>query len=344
MAEQRTLTFAEHIQELRKRLMWSLLFVAIGAGIGYALHNSLLEILQQPLHEKLYYTTPTGAFSFIMKICAVFGLIVALPAVLYHSFAFFEPLIKSRTRKAIAGYVFVSVLMAGLGITFAYFVSLPAALNFLVNFGSEGGIESLITANEYFNFVLAYIAGFALLFQLPLIITFINRITPLTPSKLIGGTRYVVLGSFLISAIITPTPDPFNQALMAVPVILLYFLSALLVIVTNSRRNRKARKQAPIPAFSAPIPQPVPAAPIPATTTLAAQFQQPVQQPSAPVQQRPRPVQPQRARLVNDMVVPRSRLMQSQQALAPVQRRPIAQPIVRRAPTRLITDFIPATE
>jgi len=242
MAAEPTATFAEHIQELRSRLMWSMLFVAIGAGVGYVLHDKLLIILQQPLHESLYYTTPTGAFSFIMKICAVFGLVVALPAMLYHSFAFFEPLLNRRLRRSIVLYVLLSFALACLGITFAYFISLPAALHFLVNFGSDGGIESLITANEYFNFVLAYIAGFAVLFQLPLIITFINRIKPLTTGKLMGGTRYVVLASFVVAAIITPTPDPLNQALMAGPIILLYFASVSVVAAINMKARRRQRK------------------------------------------------------------------------------------------------------
>lgn len=238
MPAERTATFAEHIQELRGRLMWSLLFVAIGAGVGYALHDQLLVILQHPLHETLYYTTPTGAFSFIIKICTVFGLVAALPMAIYQIFAFFEPLIKMKTRRLMVWYVVVSVLLASAGIAFAYFVSLPASLRFLVNFGEGGGIESLITANEYFNFVLTYIAGFAALFQLPLIIAFINRVKPLTPSRLAGGTRYVVLGSFVVSAVITPTPDPVNQLLMAGPIILLYFVSAGVVVVGNLRKRR----------------------------------------------------------------------------------------------------------
>lgn len=240
VSEAPRLTFAEHIRELRKRLMWSLFFVAIGAGIGYALNSAILRILQKPLNESLYYTTPTGAFSFILKLCVVFGLIVALPMIVYQTFAFFGPVLPTRSKRSISKYVLVSVALAIGGISFAYFVSLPAALHFLVNFGSDSGdIKALITADEYFNFVFAYIAGFAVLFQLPLIISFINKIKPLKPSKLIGGTRYVVLGSFVIAAIITPTPDPLNQALMAGPVILLYFVSVAGIIVANLMKRRK---------------------------------------------------------------------------------------------------------
>lgn len=237
------LTFAEHIYELRKRLMWSLLFVALGAGLGYFLHDTIIWLLQQPLGEQLYYTTPTGAFSFVIKVCCVFGFIVSLPVVMYQAFSFFEPLVPVKTRRSLVWYVLVSVLLALAGIAFAYFVSLPAALHFLVSFGSNAGdIQALITAEEYFNFVLAYVAGFAALFQLPLIITFINKVTPLKPSQLMSGIRYVILGSFIAAAIITPTPDPINQALMAGPIILLYFMSVLVIMATNAAKKRKKIK------------------------------------------------------------------------------------------------------
>ncbi len=333
MTAERPITFAEHIQELRKRLMWSLLFVGLGAGIGYALHNTLLGILQQPLHEKLYYTTPTGAFSFIIKICTVFGIIVSVPAVLYHSFAFFQPLITIRIKRVVAGYVFLSVVLAVMGVAFAYFVSLPAALKFLVNFGSAGGIESLITANEYFNFVLAYITGFAVLFQLPLIVTFINRITPLTPSKLIASTRYVVLGSFIIAAIITPTPDPFNQILMAGPVILLYFLSGCAVAFINFRAHRRSHKaRAVVPAIDpVAISALTEAEPPPANALISA----------------PEPASaaaPRKPSVISDMVIPRRNVAVPAYRPRNLQTNPSQPARAARPAMRMISDFLPVAD
>lgn len=325
MVAERTATFGEHIGELRRRLMWSLLFVVIGGGVGFALHDKLLIILQQPLNETLYYTTPAGAFSFIVKICTVFGLIVALPVVTYHGFSFFEPLIKAQTRRVLLWYVTASVTLAAAGILFAYFVSLPAALHFLVNFGG-GEIESLITANEYFNFVLAYLAGFALLFQLPLILTFINRLTPLTPHKLLSATRYVILGSFIIAAVITPTPDPLNQLLMAGPVILLYFLSAAIILIKNRSHRRQPEKKEILSQNyePAPVPQPV---------KLPVQAIAPAPQ---PIHQAPTP------RHINDVIVPGRNV-----AIPVYQRRqsPIShiQKSSRPKP-RLISDFVPISE
>lgn len=346
------LTFAEHIYELRRRLMWSLLFVAIGAALGYVLHDRIVWLLQQPLGEQLYYTTPTGAFSFIIKVCCVFGFIVSLPVVIYQAFGFFEPLVPAKTRRSLLWYVFVSVLLACAGIAFAYFVSLPAALHFLVNFGdSAGDIQALITAEEYFNFVLAYIAGFAALFQLPLVITFINKVTPLKPSQLLGGTRYVILGSFVVSAIITPTPDPMNQALMAGPIILLYFATVVVIAAMNvAKRHRKRpvsvhdmvmegieellHEEDHVPLRLEEEPRIVPA---PVVSRKAAL-----------------PVRPTaRARYIDGMIMPTSRnldMVSPARAPEPLPRRrqPIAESIARTSrPTArmgLISDFITVSE
>lgn len=351
MTAERNATFAEHIHELRKRLMWSLLFVAIGAGVGYALHDSILTLLQQPLNERLYYTTPTGAFSFIIKVCCVFGLIFALPMVIYQGFGFFEPLLPVKTRRTFVWYVFLSVVLALSGIAFAYFISLPAALHFLVNFGEGAGdIQALITANEYFNFVLAYIAGFAVLFQLPLLISFINKVTPLKPIQLLGGTRYVILGSFVVSAIITPTPDPLNQALMAGPIIVLYMVSVVVIAFTNAVRGRKNRRRpAVVPEVSTAgidavlaneeslrTPAPVLSAPVAPVRSAATRPQPLARMPASRPMRRP---------VVNDMVVPHRPRPATVQA-KPSQPAP-AQPIAQR-PSQprvgLISDFMPASK
>lgn len=240
MEASRQNTVAEHIQELRRRLMWSFLFVIAGALLGYFIHDYLIALLQQPLHDSLYYTTPGGAFSFVVKICTVFGLIVSLPMFIYQTFAYFGPLIKTKTKHSFSLYVVSSCLLAAFGILFAYWVSLPAALQFLVNFGEVGNIHALITTNEYFNFVLTYIAGFAALFQVPLLVVMIDKIKPMPPLQLFKGLRYVILLSFIAAAVITPTPDPINQAFMAGPIIALYLLSA--VYITARSKFTKQRQ------------------------------------------------------------------------------------------------------
>lgn len=227
----------EHVRELRRRSLWSVAFVLAGAAVGYFLYDAILAILQMPYGQELYYTTPTGALSFLIKVCLTFGFVVGLPVMAYHLLSFIAPVARIQTRRVIAGYLLASIGLAAAGIGFAYFVSMPAALHFLVNFGNPESVKALINANEYFNFVLSYLAGFAVLFQIPLLMMGINRITPLKPMKLLAGIKYVILVSFIVSAILTPTPDPFNQTIMAAPMVVLYLLSVGLVAVFGHTRS-----------------------------------------------------------------------------------------------------------
>lgn len=355
------LTFAEHIYELRKRLMWSLLFVALGAALGYVLNDHIVNLLQQPLGERLYYTNPTGAFSFIIKVCCIFGFIVSLPVVMYQAFGFFEPIVPVKTRRSLVGYVFTSVMLAVAGISFAYFISLPAALHFLVNFGGQAGdIQALITADEYFNFVLAYIAGFAVLFQLPLVIIFINKVTPLKPKKLLGGTRYVILASFIVSAIITPTPDPMNQALMAGPIILLYFISVFIVAISNAASKRRSKAKASVPEMLMngieellhEDPKPLEAVfetPLPAAKQQMPKFSVPV---NTSVSRSPATLRPMRhRRFVDGMIAPTVRQSSPVQInrSQPIRQRQVIADTVTRPPRQVvrmgvISDFVTIAE
>lgn len=249
-------TFIEHLHELQIRLTWIVLAVIVCGGAAYAVHEQLLAVVQRPLGQTLYYTSPTGGFSFLFKLCAVAGIVLALPVILYHLFKFLGPLLNRTHRLDIAAFTLWSLNLAYAGVLFAYMVSLPAALHFLAKFGGDS-IQSLITADEYFNFALAYLGGFAILFQLPLIVLFINRIKPLSPKKMIGAQRYIILGSFVIAAILTPTPDPVNQAIMAIPVVLLYQVSVVLVLILNhSSKKSQPVVHKPFSSQITPVSQP----------------------------------------------------------------------------------------
>ncbi len=235
--------FIEHVYELRKRALISVLAIMAGGLAGYMIHESLLNVIQKPLGQTLFYTSPTGGFSFIFKLCLLFGLVVALPVIVYQLLKFLSPLIKQVTKRFILLCLLCSVFLAIIGVLFAYFISLPAALHFLTSFGGQD-IQALITADAYFNFALAYIGGFAVLFQLPLILLLINRAKPLKPGPLMRFQRYVLLGSFIIAAVLTPTPDPINQAMMAVPVILLYQISIVLIWLVNMKPKKHGQTTA----------------------------------------------------------------------------------------------------
>ena len=228
----------EHISELRTHLVWVGIFVIGGAALSYVYRDLLLKYLQAPLGDTLYYTSPTGGIAFLFKMCIVGGFIFALPVILFHAFRFVEPVMDEIQRKGTTKYVIWSFILAYCGIAFAYFFSLPSALTFLTSFGGDN-VKSLIDAGQYFNFALAYVGGFAFLFQLPLVILFINRIKPLKPSVMMKFQKWIILASYIVAAMLTPTPDPINQTIMAVPIILLYEISIVLIFFLD----RKLKKQ-----------------------------------------------------------------------------------------------------
>lgn len=231
--------FIEHVQELRLRLLVPALFLLIGGVVGYLLREPVQALLMKPLSQPLFYTSPAGGFEFVFKVSLFVGVLAAVPVLTYNLLKFLEPAMPSHVNYLIIKVLVASVSLAGLGAGFAYFVSLPAALHFLSEFGGAD-VHSLISTNEYLSFVTLYMAGFALLFQLPLILLFINRMTPLDPGRLLRRQRLVIVASFVLAAIVTPTPDPFNQLIMAGPMILLYEFSVALVWLTNRGRRTPA--------------------------------------------------------------------------------------------------------
>lgn len=253
--------FSEHIRELRQRLIYTVATLFLASSVGYAIHGSLFRLIKRPLQEQLYYTTPLGGFNAMIKISVLFGLIVTVPVFIYQLSKFLGPAFRRRIRPP--RIVLFSIILATVGVLFAYFVSLPASLRFLANVDSKD-LQSIITVNEYLNFVAAYLAAFAILFQLPLVLLFINRIKPQRPGRLMRMQRWVVLFSFIVAAILTPTPDPINQIMMALPIILLYQFSVVLIWFTN----RRGKNIAVEPILVAPTPVAVPS-PLPQTPTAA---------------------------------------------------------------------------
>jgi sec-independent protein translocase protein TatC len=229
--------FSEHIKELRRRLMYVITVVVVGCGVGYAIHEPLFRILKRPLGQELYYNTPVGGFNAMLKIAVLVGLVFGIPFLFYQICQFLAPAFKRLGDRQPIKILVWSIVLAATGVAFGYFVSLPSALKFLTSYDSQN-ITPLILVNEYLNFVFSYLLGFAVLFQLPLIMLFINRIKPQNPRKLMKHQRWVILLSFIVAAILTPTPDPVNQFIMAAPIILLYQVSVGLVWLQNHHAKK----------------------------------------------------------------------------------------------------------
>lgn len=234
-------SFGAHLEEFRRRLTVCILALVAGSGVGWVFQAPITRILTKPLGEKLYYSSPTGGLDFLMSLCLFTGIIVCLPIVVYNILKFIEPAGKTKLARRGTRQLFFSMLLAVAGASFAYYVSLPSALNFLKSF-SGLNVFPLISAKEYMTFTMTYICMFAIVFQMPLLISFIDRIKPMGPGKLFSKQRWVIVASFVIAAFATPTADPINQAIMAAPLIILFNVSVVVVWFQSMARSRKAKR------------------------------------------------------------------------------------------------------
>ena len=265
------LTLGDHLRELQGRLFSTVFVFIIMAAAAYPFFDKIAEWLMAPLREdqELVYLTPGGAFSFIIKVCVYVGLIGTLPMIIYHIYKFIMPAVQVVKLRTVLSFTIWSILLAVSGILFAYYVSLPAALYFLTGF-ELNHINPMLTIDAYFSFIMTYMLAGAMLFQVPLLMLIINSVTPKKPGQLMKAQRYIILGSFVIAAIISPTPDALNQTLLAAPLIVMYQVGIFLVWRVNARAAKRARKamnaqeahaasevNSPVQAEEQPIPVPI---------------------------------------------------------------------------------------
>jgi sec-independent protein translocase protein TatC len=218
--------------------------VIIGGGIAYALQNQLLALLLKPAGDQQFiYTSPGGGFTFLFNLAIFTGVAFAIPVIVWQLLRYLQPLMKQGALRFIAWGSVASGALAFVGIAFGYMFGLPASMHFLLGqfSTSNQNVEALITIQSYMSFVLMYLVAAALLFQVPLIMILINRIKPLRPGGLMKFQRWFILIAFVLGAVISPSPDIQNQAMLSVPMIIMYQLGIIIVWISN-RKLRKAER------------------------------------------------------------------------------------------------------
>lgn len=232
-------TFHDHVNELKKRIFWVFFAISVSAILGYVFRVPIISFLDKPLGQNLYYTTPGGSFNFVVKVAGIFGVFIAVPVLVYQIIKFLEPAInqKIKTSKLIKVMMF-SMLLAFFGAAFAFYVIIPTSLHFFSGFATNT-IKPLISANEYINYVTNSILCFAILFQIPLLIDFIDHISPIKPSKLLKYQKHVVVGALIIAILLPFSYDPISQFIVAVPIIVLYYASAAMLYFKNKKTFRR---------------------------------------------------------------------------------------------------------
>jgi sec-independent protein translocase protein TatC len=222
------LSLVQHLKEFRDRLMVACIAIAITTAISFLFTTDIIKILLVPAGvQKLLAISPTENFTTYFRVALFSGFALAMPVVLYEIYAYIDPALHPNERRfALTLGPFVLFLFV-LGMLFCYFVLLPSALHFLLNFGSEV-IDNQLRASEYLSFVTLFIVGMGVIFEMPVIIYALIRIGIVQRSWLTSRRRYIFLLCFIIAAVLTPTPDPFNQSLVALPIYLLFELGLLL--------------------------------------------------------------------------------------------------------------------
>lgn len=262
LGPERTKTFVGHIAELQTRLLWVAGFFLLASALAYQFRELLVNIVLSPIdHQKLVYLTPGGGFSFIFQIMIYAGLLAAAPVFIVQLYRFLKPALPARAKRYSVRMALASLSLLAGGVLFGYLVAIPSALKFLMEFAGNF-VDPNLTADSYLNFVVAYVVGLGILFQLPLLLIIWNWINPLPPGRLLASQQYVLVFAFIAGAIITPTPDIINQTMVAGPIIAIYQLGVVSVFIMNKRERRKQARQAVAAKVTSVQEEPAPVVPL----------------------------------------------------------------------------------
>jgi sec-independent protein translocase protein TatC len=220
--------FLDHLEELRKRLVVSFLAVGVGFFTCWAFADTIFGKLQEPLTkflppgDKLAYTRLTAPFFLYMKVAFFAGLFVAAPVILLQLWLFIAPGLYKKERRLALPFIIFGTIFFVAGGYFGYRFLLPATCEFFVETGKQ--FKQMITVDDYFGFASVIILATGLVFETPILIFFLARVGVVTPAFLMQKFKYAVVLSFVIAAIVTPTPDVVVQSALAIPMILLYLI------------------------------------------------------------------------------------------------------------------------
>lgn len=234
----------DHLIELRSRLLKSVLAIGIAFGVCLYFAKQIFAVLVQPLvsagQGKLVYTQLFEAFFVEIKVALFAAMMLAFPILAIQLWRFVAPGLFKQEKRALLPFLLATPVLFGIGASFAYFITIPIALKFLLGFQGEiGGVtqEALPSVGNYLSFTMQFIMAFGIAFLLPILIMLIERAGIVTREQLVGARRYMIVGAFVIAAVCTP-PDVLSQLLLAVPLCILYEMT-LFVIWFTRRRKRK---------------------------------------------------------------------------------------------------------
>ncbi len=243
-----SMSFLEHLEELRKRIFWALIGVVIGFLVCFKFADQIYGVMERPLKQafaangmagqKLTYLNPIDPFNLYVKLAIIGGLFLASPWVLYQLWLFISPGLYKRERRFVIPFVLCTSGLFMAGGYFAFRFAFPLALNFLVGFAHR--FQPMVTIDEYFDLFATVVLGLGLVFELPTLIFFLSVFGLVNARFLIRNFRYAVLIIFVIAAAITPTADITTMLVFASPMLLLYVVSIGIAFIFGKDRKLRA--------------------------------------------------------------------------------------------------------
>ena len=235
------MTFLEHLDELRKRILYATSAVALGFISSWLFREQLFTFLAIPITDvlqgPLVFTRPTEPFSIYLKVSFVAGIFLASPIILLQLWLFIAPGLYRREKSYAVPFMVSSTSLFLLGGLFAYYIILPTALDFLINqFGRN--FQPMVSAIEYFNFEVIIVIGMGVIFQLPVLVAFFSIFGLITPGFLWRNFRYAFLLIVIVAAVVSPTADILNLFLWSGPMVMLYMISIGVSWVFQRRRAK----------------------------------------------------------------------------------------------------------
>src|SRR5579864_7704844 len=245
-----TMGFLDHLEELRKRIVYSILAVGVGTGLSWGYRERIYAVMQKPimdalhsrgLPEKLVYLNPVDPFNLYLKISMLAGLFLTSPFVLYQVWMFISPGLYRKEKRYVVPFMVSTIALFSAGGYFGYRFVYPYALTFLIDFGKQ--CQPMITIGEYTSLFLSIILGMGLIFEMPILVFFLSLMGIISAGFMLKNFRYSILVIFIVAAIVTPTTDILNMCIFAAPMIALYAVSIGVAWLVHPKQRAKRREQ-----------------------------------------------------------------------------------------------------
>jgi sec-independent protein translocase protein TatC len=237
------MSFLEHLDELRKRLVHIAAYIGIGFLVSWFFHDRIYNFLAVPMTKtlppgkKLVYTSITDPFTVYMKVAFIAGIFLTIPFILYEIWKFIAPGLYRKEKKYVVPFLISSIFLFLAGATFCYLIILPASFKFLNQMGSA--FDPMIKIDDYLDFTNMMLLGLGLIFEMPVIVAFLSIFGLVSAKFLWEKFKYAIVAIVVLAAIISPTGDAFNLMVWSAPMILLYFISIGVAAIFGWKRKKK---------------------------------------------------------------------------------------------------------